>query len=172
MKALNRKERLQMKWTIGALFVPMILITAAGATVHFRILSLQVGDLEAKEAHYQNIFEAQAKKGFVMDQVIRNLGILEDSNLTVGKHQATQATINSHLRELAAIDPVRQDTSGPHLDRLPPLYDSLASDVKIIQGLRDSIITSNVGIGFQKLQMQECMDAWDRKVEQKKKAGK
>jgi chromatin segregation and condensation protein Rec8/ScpA/Scc1 (kleisin family) len=172
MKALNRKERQKAQWTIALLFVPIIAIAAIGMVLHFKVMALQGGDLEQKEQRYNLMLEAQAKKGEMVDDLIRGLQELRDSSKSFVEHQNAQKAIRSNLIAMQKIQPVIPDTQDVKIRAIPAIYDSLSADILLVQSTRDSIKTCDEQIKTQTFQLQQCLDALQQNLEEKQKNGK
>lgn len=168
MKALNQKERIQAQWQLGLLSVPMVILVALGTLIHYKVMALQGNDLDQKEQVYHQLFEAQAKKGEVMDDLIRGLQELRDSNKSFLEHQSAQIAIRSQFVAMQGIAPAITDTQTVKVRPIPAIYDSLGAGVFLIQSTRDSIKTVDEQIKNLTFQLKQCLDALSQNLKEKK----
>jgi hypothetical protein len=159
MKALNLKQRKSAQWKLLLLFAPIVLIVMQGTAVHFKVFALQEGDLIEKELQYEHAFKVQAQKGEVVDVLIRGLQELRDSTKTFMEFQNAQKAIHSNLVAMQEIQTEAADTHLAEIPRIPAIYDSLASDILLIQSTRDSIKTVDENIKNRKFQLDQCLEA-------------
>jgi hypothetical protein len=170
MKALNRKQRRTAQWAVVLFFFPMMGMVVLGSSIHFKVMNMQVGDLEEKEQQYDDMFRVQAKKGEAIDGIITGLEGLKDPGKTFSEHQNAQQIINKMIADMLEIRSVVPDTSQSGIHAFPAIYDSLVTDIRLIQSTRDSIKTvDEVNKNF-KFQLHQCRESLkERLAEQKKK---
>lgn len=169
MKALNRKERRISQWAVVLFFIPMIGMVVVGSSIHFRVMNLQVSDLAEKERQYDDMFQVQAKKGEAFDVIMTGLAGLKDPDRTFSEHQNAQKNIYSQITEMLNIKSIIPDTSQSGIHSFPAIYDSLVTDIRLIQSTRDSIKTVDEKIKNLKFQLDQCRESLkDRLAEQKK----
>lgn len=150
-------------------FIPMIGVVVGGMMVHNQVRNLHTGDLDKKEVQYEEILNAQAKKGIVMDKIIGQLKDLQDSSKNYHEYQNVQITINDYLNEMKAIQPQISDSIVTRIRSIPMVYDSLLTDIKLIQTTRDSIKTCEQKISNLKFQLEQCLESLGERLAEKGK---
>jgi hypothetical protein len=168
MKALNIKERRRAQWTVVLFFVPMLAAVTAGMLLHFKVVSLQIGDLDEKEVIYDEIFRAQARKGEVAFKLDQKLEELRLPGKNFMEHQILQKEINQLLREMQAIVPATPDTSLTQVPDFPGIYDSLATSIVLTQNSWDTIKVCDETIKRLDFELDECTKALSERLAENK----
>lgn len=147
--------------------MPIIFVSAIGTAVHFKVMALQGGDLDQKEQLYNQMLEVQAKKGEVVDDLIRGLQELRDSTKSFVEHQNAQKAIRTKLVAMQKIHAEVPDTQNVKIRPIPAIYDSLSANILFIQSTRDSIKTCDEQIKNLSFQLQQCLDALSENLGEK-----
>lgn len=146
----------------------MLLIPSLGMMFHHTVMRFHEEDLSMQKEYYAEIFETQQKKGLIIDLIIEklhDLRITEGRNLTA--HGNTQSQIISYLRQMEETRPSIPDSAYKMLEDIPPIYDSLYAEIKLIQFTRDSVRILEDQNKNLKFQLKESLDAQKKKVKAK-----
>ena len=156
----NQKERQRAKWKVFAFFLPMIIMPVIGLLGHHKVVELHEGGLDNRMGQYDDIFKSQDKQGILMDSVIASLKVLrEKENMNYYQHLEAQKKVKAIIKGMKEIRVPQPDSNLAAIPTFPALYDSLHTEVELIQLTRDSIKTCEEKVKNQKFQLEECLKA-------------